>query len=165
MERNEVHRAEYRLRIGENYTAEQLVFVDESACDRRTYLRNRAWALEGLRACRKQYFGRGKRCVCSWLVSAVCKLISFDRYSILPAITLDGIIECNIVEGSFNTELFTTFIRGVLARMQPFPAPKSVIVMDNCKIHKAPEIRELIESRYVVGFLSNSSNTELNTAA
>lgn len=33
--------------------------------------------------------------------------------------------------------------------MQPFPALKSVIVMDNCAIHKAPEIRELIESRYV----------------
>ncbi len=62
-ERNELKRAQYRLTMGENYTPEQLVFVDESACDRRTYLRNRAWALEGLRACRKQYFARGKRCV------------------------------------------------------------------------------------------------------
>lgn len=31
--------------------------------------------------------------------------------------------------------------------MQPFPAPNSVIVMDNCPIHKHPDIRELIESR------------------
>jgi hypothetical protein len=32
--------------------------------------------------------------------------------------------------------------------MQPFPAPNSVIVMDNCRIHKHPSIVELIESRY-----------------
>ncbi len=51
-----------------------------------------------------------------------------------------------IIEGSFNTESFTMFIVDLLNKMQPFPAPKSVIVMDNCKIHKAPEIREMIES-------------------
>lgn len=75
-----------------------------------------------------------------------------NSYSILPAITLDGMIECMIIEGSFNTERFTSFIEDVLENMQPFPAPKSVIVMDNCSIHKAPEIRELIESRCVVAF-------------
>ncbi len=73
-----------------------------------------------------------------------------NRYSILPAITLDGIIECMIVEGSFNTELFTQFIEDLLGSMQPFPAAKSVIVMDNCAIHKAQQIRDLIESRQVL---------------
>ncbi len=58
-----------------------------------------------------------------------------------------------IVEGSFNSELFLTFIRDLLGKMQPFPAPKSVVVMDNCSIHKVPEIRELIENRYVFGCL------------
>ncbi len=76
-------------------------------------------------------------------------LTYIDSYSILPAITLDGIIECKIVEGSFNTESFMGFIKDLLAKMQPFPSPKSVIVMDNCAIHKAPEIRELIKSRYI----------------
>ena len=33
--------------------------------------------------------------------------------------------------------------------MQPYPAPNSVIVMDNCRIHKAPEIQEMIEERYI----------------
>jgi hypothetical protein len=32
--------------------------------------------------------------------------------------------------------------------MQAYPAPNSVIVMDNCRIHKHPEILELIDSRY-----------------
>lgn len=77
-------------------------------------------------------------------------LTCIDRYSILPAITLDGIIECTIIEGSFNTELFTEFIEDLLEKMQPFPANNSVVVMDNCKIHKAPEIRDLIEGRYFI---------------
>ena len=69
------------------------------------------------------------------------------RYSILPAISLSGIIECMIVEGLFNTELFTVFIKDLLVKMQPFPAPRSVIIIDNCVIHKAPRICELIEAR------------------
>ena len=56
-------------------------------------------------------------------------------------------IECMVVEGSFNTELFIGFIKSLLGKMQPFPHANSVIVMDNCAIHKAPEIRDLIESR------------------
>lgn len=36
--------------------------------------------------------------------------------------------------------------------MQPYPAPNSVIVMDNCRIHKSPRIREMIESRFVLLF-------------
>ncbi len=53
-----------------------------------------------------------------------------------------------IIEGSYDTESFMQFIKDLLTKMQPFPAPNSVIIMDNCKIHKALEIRELIESRY-----------------
>lgn len=43
------------------------------------------------------------------------------------------------------TTLFHDFIEGLLDRMQPFPAPNSVIVMDNARIHKNPHIVELIE--------------------
>ncbi|KIJ08894.1 hypothetical protein PAXINDRAFT_48567, partial [Paxillus involutus ATCC 200175] len=67
-------------------------------------------------------------------------------FSVLPALSLqDGFLHCSIVEGSFCTESFTSFIRGLLDNMQPFPAPNSVIVMDNCRIHKHPDIQELIE--------------------
>ena len=71
-----------------------------------------------------------------------------SRFSVLPAITLDGMLHCSVVEGSFNTVLFTGFIHKLLSKMNRFPQPKSVVVMDNCVIHKAPEIREVIESRY-----------------
>jgi hypothetical protein len=72
-----------------------------------------------------------------------------SSYSVLPAISLDGILYVSIVEGSFTTETFAEFIDGLLDKMNKFPGPNSVIVMDNCRIHKAEEIREMIEARYV----------------
>lgn len=73
IERSESLREEYRYNIGEKYTPEQLVFVDESACDRRTYYRDQAWALIGRRACQKQYFTRWKR-YASLFLSDMCIL-------------------------------------------------------------------------------------------
>lgn len=70
------------------------------------------------------------------------------RFSVLPALSLnDGILHCDIVEGSFDSQLFYQFIGRVLDQMQPYPAQNSVIVMDNCRIHKHPAILELIEQR------------------
>ena len=78
---------------------------------------------------------------------------SLSRFSVLPALSLhNGVIHCDIVEGSFCTETFYSFIGGVLDNMNPYPAPNSVIVMDNCQIHKHPEILDLIVSRYVCIF-------------
>ena len=69
-------------------------------------------------------------------------------FSILPALSLtEGILHCDIIEGAFDSSLFYTFISRLLDRMDPFPAPNSVIVMDNCHIHKHPAILDLIESR------------------
>src|SRR6266576_2762446 len=52
------------------------------------------------------------------------------RFSVLPAISYNNsIIHCEIVEGSFCTESFQSFVRRLLNQMQPFPAPNSVIVM------------------------------------
>lgn len=73
------------------------------------------------------------------------------------AISLDGILHCKVIEGSFNAELFTKFIEGLLEHMSPFHEPDTdsdtmsncVMVMDNWVIHKTPEIRDLIESRCV----------------
>lgn len=50
-------------------------------------------------------------------------------------------------------ESFTEFVRWLLDKMEPFPAPNSVIVMDNCSIHKHPNIQALVESKYVFNYL------------
>jgi len=71
-------------------------------------------------------------------------------YSVLPAISLEkGILHCEIVEGSFRSDTFAIFIQNLLDHVEPFPGPNSVIVMDNCRIHKSPYIQEMIRARYV----------------
>jgi hypothetical protein len=71
------------------------------------------------------------------------------RYSVLPALSLDGILSVDIVEGSFDQSSFASFIDGLLNQMNQFPAKNSVIVMDNCRIHHAEFILNMIIDRYV----------------
>ncbi|KAI0365301.1 hypothetical protein BV20DRAFT_954619, partial [Pilatotrama ljubarskyi] len=71
-------------------------------------------------------------------------------FSMLPALSLDGILHLKVVEGSFTTALFADFIAGLLDHMNPFPLPNSVIVMDNCRIHKSDLIVDMIEERCVI---------------
>jgi hypothetical protein len=68
-------------------------------------------------------------------------------YSVLPALTLDGIIAVDLVEGSYNTNRFKKFIDGLLDQMNPFPGPCSVIVLDNCRIHKSNDVADMIYDR------------------
>lgn len=95
------------------------------------------------------YVGKGKEMPINiYLYLTPC---SPHRFSVLPALSYkDGIMHCKILEGSFCMETFQCFIGRLLDYMQPFPAPNSVIVMDNCCIHKHPDILNMIESRFVL---------------
>ncbi len=150
LERSAEAQADYALRVGQ-YAPDQLVFVDESAVDRRTTYRGRAWAIRGRRATRKAFFCCGRWYVVftttprgGWIADV------FTRFSVLPALSLtEGILHCDIIEGAFDADTFYTFIDPLLDRMQPYPAPNSVVIMDNCRIHKSQTILDLIESRWV----------------
>ncbi|KIO20957.1 hypothetical protein M407DRAFT_80958, partial [Tulasnella calospora MUT 4182] len=72
---------------------------------------------------------------------------------VLPALSLDGILDISIVEGSFNTKLFEEFVESLVGVMNPFPLPNSVLVMDNCKIHKSQYVVDLCVSRYLRFFI------------
>ena len=61
IERNEERRANFQIHMAENYIAEQLVFVDESGCNRITTKRTHAWAPLGWRARWRDYFVRGQK--------------------------------------------------------------------------------------------------------
>lgn len=71
-----------------------------------------------------------------------------DRYSVLPALSLDGILYIKIVKESFKYDSFGEFIDGLLDQMSLFPGPNSVIVMDNCRIHKSEAVLERIVKRW-----------------
>lgn len=85
-------RADYIYTIGTEYQAEQLIFLDESAKDERTLSRHYGYSYKNQIALQKVVFLRG------------------IRYTILPALTLDGFIACDIMKGSCSKERFCTFI-------------------------------------------------------
>jgi transposase len=71
-------------------------------------------------------------------------ILPCPRYSVLPALSLDGVLAVTIVQGSVNGDIFEGFIEELLGYMEPFPAPNSVLVMDNASIHKSINIQEMI---------------------
>jgi hypothetical protein len=78
--------------IGIEYNAEQLIFIDETSKDERSVSRLYGYSYKNSRAIKKVVFVRGK------------------RYTILPALTVDGFIAADIMEGSCDKDRFQTFI-------------------------------------------------------
>lgn len=74
------------------YDSCQIVCVDEAGVDDQTNIRRRGWAPMGQACVRRTSFMWGK------------------KYSILPALSLDGIIALDIFEGSVNRERFLGFL-------------------------------------------------------
>ena len=105
----------------DEWLAEMLVFVDESAANERTLDRKYGWAPKG-RAARY-----------------VCLFVRTPKWSILPAFTIEGFITHSIIQGSFMSELFLKFLPDKLLPLcNPYPGPRSIIIMDNARIHPDP---------------------------
>ncbi|KAF0381978.1 transposase orfb [Gigaspora margarita] len=87
------------------------------------------YSLKNTRAVRKTVFIRGK------------------RFTILLALSLNGIITVDIMEGTCNKELFKQFIiNKVILSMQPYPHANSVLVLNNARIHHNSELVKYIEA-------------------
>ncbi len=132
-------------------TAEQLVFVDETLFNETTGWRHQAYAPVGEPA---RYQASRTRGHC---------------WSVLPTYTIDDYLLCiGIREGWFNGEAFFRWLADELLPLcSSFPAPKSVIIMDNVSIHCNARIEELITShgcevRYLPPYSSDFNLIELS---
>ena len=113
--------------------ADQLVFLDESAANERTGDRKYGWAPIGMAS------------------EAAIPTRRSERWSILPALTIDGYMSHIIYQGAINAELFEDFVEHhVLPNTTPYPGPRSIIVLDNANIHKSGRLRELCEHSGVI---------------
>ena len=65
----------------------------------------------------------------------------------LPALSIDGVLHLEVVENAVTGADFRRFVEGLLPRMNEFPLPNSVLVIDNASIHKFDGIREMVEGR------------------
>ncbi|RXW19082.1 hypothetical protein EST38_g6778 [Candolleomyces aberdarensis] len=122
-ERNQLLHATWQAEYG-HIPADYFVWLDESAIDNQC---TNGWSLVGLACVRHEFF------VCSkW-------------YSVLPAFMYEGYIVIDVVEGSINKEKFISFIYNEVAPLlNPYPAPKSVVVLNNCTIHHDEEIQRIV---------------------
>ena len=85
-------RGHYIMTIGTYFQPEQLIFLDESAKDECTSCRQYGYSPRNQAAVKKVIF------------------IRETRYTILSALSLDGIISLDIMQGSCTKERFINFI-------------------------------------------------------
>jgi transposase len=90
-ERNELLRATWQAAYGD-IPMEYFVWLDEASVDDRTNQRHVGWASLGRACVRRATFLRGQ------------------RFSVLPALSFEGIVALDIFEGSVTKEKFTTFV-------------------------------------------------------
>ena len=129
LERNDILRAAFMNHIADVATnPDMLMFIDEAARNRRTSGRSRGWAFTGDRCIQHRFFVRGQ------------------RFSILPVLTIDGLITHDIIPGSINAERFFQFLQElVIPLTNPYPGPRSILILDNCNIHHSEKVRALVE--------------------
>jgi hypothetical protein len=144
LERNEKDREDFKRNVSVHYRPEHLVFADESHFNRLTLRRPYAWSKCGERASRHEFQFSG------------------TKYSVLPALSLDGILHLEVVENVVTGAIFRRFIEGLLPLMNKWPLPNSVLVVDNASIQKVAGIRELVEERGMRLMILPSYSPDLN---
>ena len=123
-ERNPDLRDFYIYKLSE-FHSYQLVYVDESGCDKRIGFRRTGWSPLGVAPVQVAKFHRGQ------------------RYQILPAYAQDGILLSRVFRGSTDAVIFEDFIEQLLQHCGRWPEPRSVLIMDNASFHHSERIKEM----------------------
>jgi hypothetical protein len=101
------------------------VELDESACAPRTGDRKYGWS------------PKGHPCV------DVQRLKRTMRWSVLPAITIDGYLQdALIIQGSVTQDLFEDWLRH---KVLPQVRPGQIVVIDNASIHYSDEVTRMLQ--------------------
>lgn len=74
-------------------------------------------------------------------------LTKLYRYTMLPALSLNGIMALDVYTESLTAEKFNEFIEHLLDCMNQFLMPDSVLIMDNASIHHSADLQRLVEAR------------------
>jgi transposase len=93
LERDDLIRSAFMNTIADEVPdPRMLMFVDEAARNQKTSQWLKGWALLGKKCVQRRFFVRG------------------ERFSILPILTLDGIITYDVISGSVSSERFVQFL-------------------------------------------------------
>mmetsp|Transcript_47830 Transcript_47830/g.110030 ORF Transcript_47830/g.110030 Transcript_47830/m.110030 type:complete len:235 (-) Transcript_47830:83-787(-) len=106
------------VEIQRRYLLDQCCWIDEVSADSRLSRRVYGWSLSGV-PCRRGGIWHGGK-----------------HYSALGLFWIGGMIDCWVVEGSLDADLFHLAVCcTVLPHMQAYPRQRSVIFADNCITH------------------------------
>lgn len=157
-ERDEEARTEWKSEVHNHWVASQILVADETSKDDRTLFRRYGHSVAGQRATTSALFTRG------------------DRYSVIAAMGLEGYIATRVVMGSVDSDEFCDFILNEVAcnippfhqapsklivsqqlpKMNPYPNDRSILILDNCAIHKCAALREIFEAQSALMFISSA---------
>lgn len=127
--RDDQERAEWFHQFLREFHPLHLVFLDETSKDGRTLIRKYGRAPRGETPETIEPLERGR------------------RYSVLPAMDINGYFAVRVKEGSFDGEDFLNFVvTDVLPLTEEWPGPRSVLVLDNCATHHSRALREIVEA-------------------
>ena len=87
----------------------------------------------------------------------VChRLLHHDgqRYSSIAALSTEGVVAIESHMGTTNAEIFAEFIHGS-PQLQSYDgeSPRSVVIMDNCRIHHTQPVQDLFTEARILIFL------------
>ena len=103
------------------------VWVDETGSDGRDQVRKFGYALRGEAPVYHRFLVRG------------------TRISAITVMCTEGVVDYSLTTGTVNADNFFDFVRGqLIPNMQPFPGDRSVLVMENCSVHHAQEMKDLL---------------------
>ncbi|KAF0707455.1 hypothetical protein AaE_013592, partial [Aphanomyces astaci] len=133
-----------RLRPYYSYP-DQLVFVDETSKDGRDSIRKYAWSKRNKKAIVELPFSRGQ------------------RVSALAAFTTSGFLAWDYVDGTFDRAVFhDVMVKKILPYLNPWPLPRSILILDNAKIHMYKELQDAVHSRGALLFFLPPYSPQLN---
>eukprot|EP00121_Abeoforma_whisleri_P000112 Awhi_evm1s101 len=111
----------------------QIVFMDEVAKSAKDIQRKKVRSFRGEERKARTMFGKGK------------------RVSVLAAIDYQGFFAACGTTGTFSRKEFhLAMIKDILPYLNPYPQPRSILIMDNARIHGYEKIFEECNNRGIV---------------
>lgn len=130
-QQSQVLQALYQEEV-QRYAPDQLCFADESAVNETSTVRRWGYGRQGRKVIVQSSFTRSK------------------RHSLLPLVSIDGFLAIEAIQDAYNAERFEKWVVDVaLPQMNAYPLPYSVLVIDNCGIHREERVRALCTERGV----------------
>jgi DDE superfamily endonuclease len=121
----------YKEKLSQFYSyPEQLVFVDETSKDGRDSYRKYGRSAVNQRCTVRRSYGRG------------------SRVSVLAALDCTGFIAWRSTDGTFTRGVFhDAMVESIIPLLNPWPLPRSILIIDNARIHMYAELEKVIHER------------------